>query len=714
MGDYFDALAKALDDRYDLEAELGRGGMATVYRATDRKHQRPVALKVLRPELVVTIGAERFLQEIQIAAKLNHPHILPLYDSGDAGGFLHYSMPLIEGESLRQRLDREGRLPVDEALRIAREVADGLESAHQQGVIHRDIKPGNIMLSGDHAVIADFGVAHAVTMAGTKRVTEGGFVVGTPEYMSPEQAAGEIPDVRSDVYALGCVLYEMLAGDPPFTGRNAMAVLALKATTPVPSLRSVRPDVPVAVERLVGQALANAPADRMASAAEFRAALDPAHLSAPVPPALSIAVLPFANLGESPEADYLGNGIAEEITNALARIRALRVASRTSAFAFRQTKQDIRHIGAQLGVATILEGSTQRAGDRLRVTAQLIDCSSGYHRWSGRYDRRMEDVFAIQDEIAHAIVRALQVVLSDSERRAVSRQPAQDVVAYEYYLRGRGFLHEGRQKSLQFAKQLYRRAIEVDPAFALAYAGLADACSLYHLYYPHSDSDLSEADGASRKALELDPELPEAHAARGFALYQMGKIDDAEPEFLKSIELDPQLFEGRYYLARARFQQGRFEEAAQLFEEAAQVREDYQARFLAAQSCAAMGEEAGPAYRRALHVIERHVELNPDDSRAVTMGAGSLSRVGEHERGVEWAERALQLDPGDPGVAYNAACVFAVEGRAGRALDCLESAVEHGFGNIEWVANDPDFAGLRNHPRFVSIMKHRRPSAASS
>jgi Flp pilus assembly protein TadD len=322
----------------------------------------------------------------------------------------------------------------------------------------------------------------------------------------------------------------------------------------------------------------------------------------------------------------------------------------------------------------------------------------------------MEDVFAIQDEIAHAIVRALQVVLSASERRAVSRQPAQDVVAYEYYLQGRRFFHEGRQKSLQFAKQLYQKAIDADPGFALAYAGLADTCSLYHLYYPLSDSDLGAADRASRKALELDPQSPEAHAARGFALFQMDRIEDAEPEFMRSIELDPQLFEGRYYLARARFQQGRFEEAAQLFEEAAQVREDYQARFLAAQSNAAMGEDPEDAYRRAFHVIERHVELNPDDSRAVTMGAGALSRLGEHERAISWAGRAMELDPEDPGVTYNAACVFAVEGRAEQALDCLESAVEHGFGNVEWVTKDPDFASLRDHPRFALIMKSRSPT----
>jgi serine/threonine protein kinase/Flp pilus assembly protein TadD len=705
MGQATIGAGSVLGRTYVIERELGQGGMAVVYLATDRKHHRQVAVKVMRPEVSATLGSDRFLNEIQIAARLTHPHILPAFDSGSDHDVLYYVMPFVDGESLRERLVREQRLPIDEALRISREVADGLAYAHGLGIVHRDIKPENILLANQHAVIADFGVAHAVQAAGRPRITQGGTAVGTPEYMSPEQALGEEPNAGGDVYALACVLYEMLAGAPPFAGPNAMAVLAKKAIEPVPDLRAVRPEVPRGLGRVLANALANAPAERYASAEEFLAALEPANLEAPAPPALSIAVLPFKDLGGTDQSGYLGEGLADEIITALARIRALRVASRTSSFSFRDTRQDIRQIGTQLGVASVLEGSVQRAGDRLRITAQLIDVASGYHRWTARYDRAMADVFAIQDEIAHSIVRALQVVLSEHERRVVFKAPVCDIQAYEYYLQGRQYFHQAREQSLRFAQQMFSKAVEIDPRFALAWAGLAETCALYHLYYPRSDSNLTLADEASQKALQLDPQLAEAHAARGFVLFQMKRLDEAEPAFQMALQLDPQSFEGRYYLARARFQQGRFEDAAQLFEEAAQVREDYQARFFAAQSMEALGQDASTAYRRAFRVIEEHVELNPDDSRAMTMGACALCRLDENDKGLAWARQALDVDPGDPGVAYNVACVYAVAQRHDEAIDTLAQAVEQGFGNVDWVSHDPDWASLKGHPRFEALLR---------
>jgi TolB-like protein/Flp pilus assembly protein TadD len=460
--------------------------------------------------------------------------------------------------------------------------------------------------------------------------------------------------------------------------------------------------------------MATAPAERYQTAAELLAALDPTHLAAPIPPALSIAVLPFKDLTNNRAAGYLGDGLAEELINSLARIRALRVASRTSSFAIRDQGQDIRRIGAQLRVASVLEGSVRRDGRQLRVTARLIDVASGYNRWSAHYDRDMEDVFAIEDEIAHSIVRALEVVLSDRERQTLFKAAECDVRAYEYYLQGRQYFHRARKKSLQFACQMYQKAIETDPTFALAYAGLAETCSLYHLYYQLSDSNLAIADRASRRAIELDPRLPEAHAARGFTLFQMKMLDEAEPSFQTAIQLDPQLFEGRYYLARARFQQGRFAEATQLFEEAAQVREDYQARFFAAQSREALDGEALPSYRRALCVIEQHLELNPDDSRAITMGACALCRLGQKQRGLEWVERALEIDSDDAGVAYNAACVYAIEGEADKAIATLEAAVRNGFGNVEWVSNDPDWKSLRKHPHFRALLRGQKVAARTA
>jgi serine/threonine protein kinase/Tfp pilus assembly protein PilF len=718
MGELHDRLsATTLGDQYTVKRELGRGGMATVYLAQDVKHRRQVALKVLHPELAHAMGTDRFLREVETGARLVHPHVLPVFDSGEVDGLLWYTMPYIDGESLRDRLRRERQLPLDDAIRIATEVADALSYAHGHGVVHRDIKPENILLSGSHALVADFGIAKAVALAGGERLTQTGSALGTPAYMSPEQAAGDAElDGRSDIYSLGCVLYEMLAGEPPFTGPTVRALMVKHFTDPVPSVSRLRPGVPERVERATTQALAKEPVDRFASASEFARALveapSGARSSRPVaqPAAAigrSIAVLPFADMSAQHDQEYFTDGIAEEIINALTKVQALRVVSRSSAFAFKGKNQDIRQVGEQLNVSTVLEGSLRKAGNRLRITAQLINVADGYHLWSERYDRELEDVFAVQDEIAENIVRSLRVVLSEDEKRAIEQPRTDDVQAYEYYLRGRQFFHQFREKGLQFARRMFARAIEIDPNYARAYAGIADCSSILYHYWDASNANLEQADTASRKALELAPTLAEAHAARGLALSLRGRYDDAEREFDAAIRLDPQLYEGHYYFALARFQQGKLAEAAKLFEQAAAVRpEDYQAPILAAQSYAGLGQHAmaDAGYRRAAITVERHIELNPDDPRALYMGANILCHIGRREQGLEWGDRALALDPEDAGVLYNTACLNAVAGRSDYAIELLEKAVQNGFGHREWIDNDPDVASLRDHPRFQALL----------
>ena len=700
-------LNAALTGRFAVERLLGRGGMSSVFLARDLRHDRLVALKVLRPAIAATLGAERFLREIHIAASLAHPNILTVHDSGEAGGMLFYVMPYVEGESLRARLTREGPLPVAEAVRIACEAADALSYAHSRNVVHRDVKPENILLEAGHAVVADFGMACAIEAAGGDRLTESGLAVGTPAYMSPEQAAAEPTDGRTDIYSLACVLYETLAGEPPFTGPSALAVLARKATAPLPSLRLVRGAVPLHVERAITRALAAMPADRFATAAEFADALRSE--GAAVVAGRSVAVLPFTNMSGDSESDYFAEGIAEEITTALARVPELRVAARTSAFAFKGDRLDVREIGRRLGVGVVLEGSVRRAGKKLRVTAQLIDVSDGYHRWSDRYDREMEDVFAIEDDITRNIVAALEVLLADRGTGAMVPAATSHVNAYDYYLRGRQYFRGGRKKSLEYARQMFERAIEIDPAYALAWAGAADCGSLLHMYYPGQTDDAARADRASERALALAPQLPEAHAARAFALFQLGRMADAVDHFREAIRLDPQAFEARYFYGRALFQLGRFVDAARMFEEAAQVREDYQARFFAAQAHQAMGNvpEADAAYRRAFDVARSHLDLNPDDPRAATMCAVSACRVGRKDEGLAWARRAVQADPEDAGVRYNVACLYALEGQVEDAIRSLEDAFEVGFTNREWIKRDPDLDSLREHPRFLALLSRR-------
>jgi TolB-like protein/tRNA A-37 threonylcarbamoyl transferase component Bud32/Flp pilus assembly protein TadD len=559
-------LAVALQERYRIErgpdgslAPLGRGGTATVYLAQDLRHDRPVALKVVHPELAASVGTERFLREIRFVARLSHPHILPLFDSGEAEGLLYYVMPYVSGESLRQRLDREDRLTVSSAIRIACQVGLALDYAHRNGVVHRDIKPENILLDGDQAIVADFGIATAREAASEDRLTETGLAVGTPAYMSPEQAGGAAQvDGRSDIYSLGCVLYEMLGGTPPFTGPTPQAVMAQQVLASLPEIRSRRQDVPAAVERVLARALAKEPNDRFTTAQELSAALEAAGASPRASEPTSrrraaallgvgavaatallfalglqrsqpesdeaprIAVLPFDNLGAS-EDGYFADGITEEITSRLAMIPTLGVISRTSAEQYRGSSKSIKEIGRELGVEYILEGSVRweksPEGSRVRVTPQLIRVSDDQHLWAGRFDETLEEVFEVQSRIAEQVAAELNVALRAPEHEALAAKPTENLQAYDFYLRGNDFLAKVDPEAFHAAERMYVQATELDPGFALAFARLARARIWNFHLSERTVSQLAAARAAVDSALALDPELPEAHLALGQILY---------------------------------------------------------------------------------------------------------------------------------------------------------------------------------------------------
>jgi serine/threonine protein kinase len=472
LNDVLSRLSAALASQYAIERELGRGGMATVYLARDLKHHRRVALKVLRPELTIALGAERFLREIDIAAHFVHPHIVPLFDSGEADGFLYYVMPYVVGESLRSRLLREGQLPIEDAVEITCEVANALAYAHNQGIVHRDIKPENILLGEGHAVVADFGIARAITAAATTTdgLTGPGFALGTPSYMSPEQSTGQLRlDGRADIYSLGCVLYEMLVGEPPFVGPTPQAIARQHAESAPPSLRRKRPQVPTQLEHVTLKSLAKLPADRFAAAAEFAAFLNLAPTST-IPARAderssakkaTIVVLPFQNLSPENDIEYLSDGLTDEILANLSSIKALGVISRTSAMQLKNSPKDLRTIGRELNVQYALEGGVRKVGSALRITTKLVDTSNDELLWVNKFKGTLGDVFEIQETIARKVVEALELELSSAEEARLAERPIPDIHAYEYYLRARQEIFRFTGDALERALQYLQKGIEI-------------------------------------------------------------------------------------------------------------------------------------------------------------------------------------------------------------------------------------------------------------
>jgi serine/threonine protein kinase/tetratricopeptide (TPR) repeat protein len=558
-----DRAREALAPGYVVERELGRGGMAVVYLARVASTDRHVAIKLLHPDAASSVGIERFLREIRFAGKLTHPNILPVLDSGASGGFPFYTMPFVDGESLRALLDREGRIPLDRALAITCALADALHYAHAAGIVHRDIKPENVLLVGDTALLADFGIARAMDTAADDNLTLTTFggTIGTPVYMSPEQASGDAIDGRTDIYSLALMLFEMLTGAPPFVGKSAQATIAQRIIANAPALSSALPEAPPHVERAIAWALSRDPNDRPATAAELALALttpsvteDRAvpntqqHRASPTviargvpsnPDMPSIAVLPFANLSSDSELEFFCDGLTEEVIGALSRLRTLRVLGRTSSFALKGHRLDARAAGERLRVSTVVDGSVRRAGNRVRINAQLIDVGSGFELWSGHLDREIDDAFALQDEMAHAVATTLKATLAGGVTSGAT--PAIPGDAYEAYLRGRHALNRRTETDLHAAADYFQQVVERTPEFALAWSGLGESLLLLSFYgavSPHTVMPFAKR--AAEMALDADPTLAEAHStlASVEATYDWS-WDDANNAFERALALGP-------------------------------------------------------------------------------------------------------------------------------------------------------------------------------
>ena len=673
-------LTAAFAGRYQVEREIGRGGMATVYLAHDAKHDRKVAIKVLHDSVARAIGPERFLNEIMVAARFSHPNILGLIDSGsvDLGGSLptpYYVMPYVDGESLRDLLDRERHLPVSDALRIAREVADALAYAHGHGVVHRDIKPENILLTGGHAVVADFGIAKAVATAGGKNLTTQGMIVGTPAYMSPEQASGEGSlDGRVDIYALGCVLYEMLAGEHPFSAPTPQTMI-LRAMTERPRpLRGVRPAVPPALDAVVRRALERVPADRHATAADLAqdlAAAQDAGLASPsrgpwrtvaligIPVALLVAaglmllrrgpgstaaatralvVLPFANTSADRGDEYFSDGMTDELAAALAKVPGLRVAARSSAYQFKDRNVDVHEIGRQLAVSAVVDGSVRRSGDTVHITAQLVNVADGLTLWSDTYDRDVKGVFTIQNQIAASIARALQLSVGGTGRQDVGTT---NLEAHDLFLRGRFFWNRRDKDGFNKAVDYFGQAIARDSGYAQAWAGLGDAYSLLGGFgYMAPAEAFARARAAANRALSLDSSLADAHTALGFIhLFYDWDWSAARERLDQALTLDPRYGEGRLFRSWYLVAVNRGEEAIAELREAVA---DEPVSLILNTRLATMMMLAGH-YDEALAQFQRVLELDPNYPLAHLDLARLRAARGEYDAALSELERSPEL-----------------------------------------------------------------------